>query len=250
MDADHALRALLRCLVLPPVGPMLLAAIGWWLRTRRVRGATGLVVAAIAMLVLLSTPMVAERLSMWVEGAPPPVAAQPRADVIVVLGGGLRRPPPPAAPALRPIALERLAGGAALARRTGLPLLVTGGAMGEGPAEADVMQATLREAFGLEARFLERRARDTHENAIESARLLRAAGLSRVLLVTSAVHMPRAATEFRSAGLTVIEAPVGAASEPVGEWGDWLPSAPALAVSDAALYELLGRQVARLHGRR
>jgi uncharacterized SAM-binding protein YcdF (DUF218 family) len=247
VDVEHALRALLRCLVLPPTGPVLMAFAGLWLARRRVRGAGRIMAAALVSLLMLSVPVVADRLVLLVEREGPLDPTRPVvADVIVVLGGGLRRPPAPAAPAPGPETLERLAAGAALARRTGLPLLVTGGAFGDGPPEADVMQAALRASFGLDARFVERRARDTHENAVESARLLRAAGLQRILLVTSAIHMPRAVGEFVAAGLEVTAAPVAGASASGRDLGDWLPSAPALAISYAALYEALGQGVVKL----
>ncbi len=247
MDAEHALRAIARSLVLLPLGPILLASFGLWLGRRRRRPLAGRLVAgaALGLLLALSLPVVANRLSMRVEAYPPldPSLAV-HAEVIVVLGGGMRRPPPPAAAQPSPETIERLAGGAALARRTGLPLLVSGGTFGSAPPEADAMAEALRQQFGLEARFVERRSRDTRENAIESARLLRPAGLRRVLLVTSAVHMRRAVAEFEAVGLDVVPAPVAPASASGGELGDWLPHTAALETSHAALYELGGQLVA------
>ena len=251
MDAELSLRAVCRALFLPPLGPLLLAAFGLWLLARRPWLGRWLVAVALALLLLLSMPVIADRLSALVERYPPLApAALPAAEVIVVLSGGIRRPPSPAAPTPSPATLERLAGAAALARRTGLPLLLSGGVVGSGPAEADVMQAALREDFGMQARFVERRSRTTAENALESARLLRAAGLRRVALVTSAVHMRRAMGEFSSTGLEIVPVPVGAASDSGRDLADWLPRAAALEVSYAALYEVAGGIVARLRGRR
>jgi uncharacterized SAM-binding protein YcdF (DUF218 family) len=48
---------------------------------------------------------------------------------------------------------------------------------------------------------------DTHENAIRSYQVLAPLGIRRILLVTSAMHMPRAAGAFRKAGFEVIAAP-------------------------------------------
>ena len=251
MDADHALRAILRAIFLLPAGPVLLAAFGLWLGRRRPAAGRRLAGAALAVLLLLSVPVVAFRLERLVERYPPLAPDAPlAADVIVVLGGGLRRADTPEATELAPVALERLSGAAALARRTGLPLLLSGGRFGTGPAEAEVMQATLRRSFGLEARFVEPRSVDTRGNAAESARLLAAAGLHRVVLVTSAGHMRRAVGEFSAAGLEVIPAPVGAAGASGGELGDWLPGAAALETSYGALYECGGGIVAWLRGRR
>ena len=247
MDAEHALRAIARSLVLLPMGPILLAAYGLWLG--RHRPAAGRLVAggALVLLLALSLPVVANRVSMGIERYPPLDPMRPfQADVIVVLGGGMRRPPPPAIAEPGADTLERLAGGAELARRTGLPLLVSGGSLDSAPPEADGMAAALHRQFGLDARFLERRSRDTHENAIESARLLRAAGLRRVALVTSAVHMPRAVAEFEAAGLEVVPAPVAPASVAGDDLIDWLPRPSALETSYAALYEAAGQVVAAL----
>ncbi len=250
MDADHALRALARSLVLLPMGPVLLAAFGLWLSRRRPRAGRTLTGVALGLLVLLSLPVVADHLARQVEAYPALAPSRPVvADIIVVLGGGQRRPPAPAAPVPGPETQERLATGAALARRTGLGLLVSGGSFDSGPAEADVMQSALRSQFGLEARFVERRSRDTRENALESARLLRAAGLRRVLLVTSAVHMRRAVDEFLAAGLEVVPAPVAGVADSGAALEDWLPRAGALATSYEALYECLGQTVATLRGR-
>ena len=247
MDAEHALRAIVRSVFLLPLGPILVAALGLWLARRRPLAGHSLAAAALAALLLLSVPVVASRLTRLVESYPPLApAALVEADVIVVLGGGLRRADDPSAWTLAPVSLGRLAAAAALVRRTGLPLLLSGGNLESGPSEAEVMQLTLRRAFGLEARFVESHSRDTHENARESARMLRSLGLRRVVLVTSAVHMRRAVDEFTAAGLRVIAAPVAAGVESGADLGDWLPRAAALEVSYEALYECGGRLVAWL----
>jgi uncharacterized SAM-binding protein YcdF (DUF218 family) len=247
MDAEHALRAILRTLVLLPLGPVLLAVAGLWWTRRRPRTGRAVAAAALTALVLLSVPVVASRLASMVEAYPVlPPGAPLQADAIVVLGGGVRRAQDPSASTPGPASLERLAAAAALARRTGLPLLLSGGSLESGPSEADVMQATLRASFGLEARFVEPRSRDTHENALESARILLPLGLRHVVLVTSAVHMRRAVGEFVAAGLDVIPAPVAAAGEGGRDLSDWLPRAAALETSYGALYECGGRLVAWL----
>ena len=250
MDADLVLRALARALILPPLSLALLAGVGLWLIGRRPVLGRWLVGAALALLVLLSIPVVADALAAASEPyAPLSPTAVVEGDVIVVLSGGIRRPAPGMPASLYPVTLERLAGGAALARRTGLPMLLSGGTVERGPAEAEVMQATLRADFGLEARFLERVSRTTHENAVETARVLRAAGLRRVVLVTSSSHMRRAVLEFRAAGLEVTAAPVASASARGRDLSDWLPRPVALTTSYEVLYECAGGVVAWLAGR-
>jgi uncharacterized SAM-binding protein YcdF (DUF218 family) len=91
---------------------------------------------------------------------------------------------------------------------------------------------------------------NTHENAILSFRMLAPHGIRKILLVTSAMHMPRAAGAFRKAGFEIIAVPADFHSG----WGDgylmekWLPRAKNLVDSDAALYEWLGIAIYRLRG--
>jgi uncharacterized SAM-binding protein YcdF (DUF218 family) len=247
MDAELAFRAVARALVLPPGGPVLLAFLGLALLARWPRVGRALVAAGLAVLLLLSLPVVSDVLSLAVEDHPPLGAAQPApAGAIVVLGGGIRRnAAEPGGAALTAESLERLAGAAALARRTGLPLVLSGGSVEPGLAEADVMQATLKRDFGLEARFLERHSTTTRENARETAALLAPAWIKNVVLVTSAVHMRRAVAEFEAAGVTVLPAPTGGTLTVGRGLAAWLPRSAALVRSAEALYEVGGLVVAR-----
>ena len=145
--------------------------------------------------------------------------------------------------------LERLAYGAYLAHRTGLPVLVTGT-----PTEAQAMRATLARHFAVPVRWVESHSRDTFENAQLSASILRAQGITRVLLVTDAAHEWRASAEFQSAGLAVVPAPVNVWAPSQHDLSSFLPNSSALLQSTAAVYELLGdparRVMAALHLRR
>ncbi|MEI8298128.1 MAG: hypothetical protein WCH32_08890, partial [Pseudomonadota bacterium] len=57
MDAEHALRAIVRSVFLLPLGPILVAALGLWLARRRPRAGHALAAAALAALLLLSVPV-------------------------------------------------------------------------------------------------------------------------------------------------------------------------------------------------
>lgn len=254
MDADLAVRAIGRALVLPPGGPMLVATMGLALLRRAPVLGRSLIGAALLVMLVVSMPVGSNRLASWVERYPPLDLSRPvAADAIVVLSGGIRRDAPlPGQANLMPDPLERLAGGAVIARATHLPMLLSGGRVEPGLSEAEVMQASLVQAFGMEARWLEQRSRTTRENARESAKILLPLGLKRVVLVTSAVHLPRAVREFEAAGFTVVPAPTGIDSPAacVASLHCWLPNGLALAQSYGALYELLGAVVARLDGGR
>jgi uncharacterized SAM-binding protein YcdF (DUF218 family) len=69
------------------------------------------------------------------------------------------------------------------------------------------MRIALEEDFGVPVRWTESASRDTRENAVNSARILRDAGVRKVLLVSHAIHLPRAQAEFEAAGMEVIPAP-------------------------------------------
>ncbi len=249
MDANLILHAIGRALVLPPGGLILLGVAGLALLRRSPRLGRALIASSVALLLLLSLAPVEHALTRAVECCrqvdPKHV---PPAQVIFVLGGGITSGP--AGAVVAPDTLERLAYAAGLARLTGLPLLLSGGAVEAEYPESRVMAQTLKDEFGLEARWLETRSRTTAENATESAALLGSLGLTRVLLVTSAVHMRRARAEFRRAGIEPIPAPAGSAgSRPEGGLV-WLPSVQALRRSHAALYEVAGEVLAILSGRR
>jgi uncharacterized SAM-binding protein YcdF (DUF218 family) len=252
------LKSLLRTLILPPSGPLLLAFAGAWLarvgRSARTRRAGWTLLAtALLSLWLVATPWVSGLLSQAAQRSPALDLAQPvTAQAIVILAGGVARARAPeygGEPAAAGGLLERVTYGAFLAHRTALPVLVTGTAH-----EVQAMRVTLGRDFGVQVRWIEDRARDTFENAEFSAQLLRAAGITRVLLVTDAAHEWRASAEFASAGIAVVPAPVHVWSPvPLGLLS-FVPSSVALLQSTEAVYEILGdlarRAMAALHVRR
>ncbi len=95
--------------------------------------------------------------------------------------------------------------------------------------------------FGVPVRWLEEESRTTWENAVYSARLLREAGIERVVLVTSAAHMPRSRWCFEQQGLEVIAAPSGFMSgDTTRPLGGWLPEAKAYWQNGLLLNEVAG----------
>jgi len=238
------LRFILKALLLPPAGPLLLGAAGLlvWLRSPRVGFA--FCAAAIGSLWLLATPVLSDALARAAEGYPALdpehlTPLQARAQAIVILGGGVRHGAPEAggdAPSTH--ADLRLIEGAKIARATRLPILVSGSAR-----ETAAMRRFLEEDLQLPVRFVEPASSDTHENAVYSARLLRAQGIDRVILVTSSAHMVRAAAEFTAAGLEVTAAPAEMWTRDERGLLAYLPSVLALYRSHMALYEWAGRLV-------
>ena len=243
------LKFALRSLVLPPAGPLLLAALGIWLLVRRRTGdaarkaALALVVVSLATLWLLATPVIADTLTRLAGHYPALDPGSPvRGQAIVILAGGAARTAPEyGGPAVGLETLERVSYGAYLARRTGLPVLVSGRAH-----EALGMRATLARDFGINARWVNGESRDTFDDAQLSARLLKADGVTRIVLVTSATHEWRAAQEFESAGLAVEPAPVHVWAPQPREVQDYLPDALGLLQSRKALHEIFGNGVRQM----
>jgi uncharacterized SAM-binding protein YcdF (DUF218 family) len=238
-----ALKMLLGTLLLPPGGPLLLAGVGVWLLARSRSGdgarraALALAATGVVTLWLLSTPVVAEGLTRLTEHFPALDPGRPvRGQAIVILGGAEERWAPEYGEAAAGLELlERVSYGAYVARRTGLPVLVSGRA-----EEALAMRATLSRDFGITARWVNGASRDTFDDARLSAGLLKADRIERIVLVTSGNHEWRAAREFESAGLAVEPAPVHVWTPHAHVFGDYLPDAAGLSESREALHELVG----------
>jgi len=233
------LRIILRTLILPPACLLILGFAGLLLAQRYRRLGTTLVALSLAALWLLSTPLIADGLERTAAHYPAldlsrPVAAQ----AIVILGGGGYRQYAPEfhGPAPDYAMYDRLAYGAYVARRTRLPVLVTG--YGE---EAITMQVSLSRDFGVQTKWVDDVAKDTYDNAHDSARILRAAGITRVVLVTSDTHLWRAAHEFDAAGLSIVPAPADVWAP--REIMRYFPTATGLMRSYDAVYELVGEGV-------
>ncbi|MBI0537864.1 YdcF family protein [Roseomonas sp. KE2513] len=237
------LQAVLTALLLPPLLLVLLGMAGAGLASRGVRGGLALALVAGFGQFLFATPFVAGTLLASLDPAPEvprAVAAAPGA--IVVLGGDAARSG--TGGDVGPLTLERLRAGAALQRRTGLPLLVTGGPNSPGLEPlAHSMARSLREDFGIRARWIEPAAGDTRDNAVLSSAILRPEGIGTVFLVTHGWHMGRAAAAFRRAGLATIPIPVRIDRAPDGRPTDWVPRPDHLAESWFAIREWAGRLV-------
>jgi uncharacterized SAM-binding protein YcdF (DUF218 family) len=236
------------------------AAIFLW---RKPRAQRVVLITTLIMLLLASNEWVAAALTRSVEWQYFPPQELPHAEAIVLLGGGT-------APALypRPIvemngAGDRVAYAAWLYQQGAAPAIIaSGGAINwleTGKSTADDM-AFLLDLMGVppEAIWLEENSRNTAENAVECAKILQAKGITRIILVTSAFHMPRSVPLFENQGLEVIPAPTdysiteadwAALTQPgPGLLIRMLPSPDNLATTTKVLKEYLGVVVYRLRG--
>ena len=132
--------------------------------------------------------------------------------------------------------------GAFLQRRTGLPILVSGGLVLDkgGKSLAQLMAELLKEDFKAGEVWLEDKSKTTGENALFPQKLLEQKNVDTVYLVTQAWHMPRAIVAFEKTGLKVIPAPTAFEGEKSFNTMDLLPSADAINVTRLALHEMVG----------
>ena len=164
----------------------------------------GVIVGALLVVALFATltwrPVV-ERLAMTL--------AQPDThgpvQAIVVLGGGVD---PKCSPGFA--MLRRTLLGIHLYKQRRAPLLTFSGGMDESSCPEATIMASIAEDMGVpgDAVLMEKSSGNTWENALMTSKLLQPRGIRRILLVTDAMHMRRAAACFRHVGFEVERASV------------------------------------------
>lgn len=240
------LKKLLISVVMPPFSLILMVVAGIILSRRHPRTGHTIIIVSSLTFLALSLPLISGRLTdslQWY--SPIDVAGLSQVQAIVILGGGNHRNAPEyGGDTIGFVSLERLRYGVHLHKKSGLPLLIAGGAPDGGMTEAEAMRNSAHSDFGTEIHWLESHSNNTAESAILSAFLLKDAGVSRIALVSHAWHLPRAVYLFEHAGLKVIPAPTGFQTSEFSLF-DFLPNAGAIASSSRAIYEWLGILVQR-----
>lgn len=233
----HVLTALL----LPPGILILVVAGGLALCRRRPRLGTGLIASGLAALYVLSMPLTAHVLLAGWEPQPPAATTDGGAAIVVLGGGKSHSTPEFGGDTVHGATLVRLRYAAHLQRRTGLPILVSGGSPEGSPqTEAELMQRTLQQEFSAPVRWVEGGSANTLDNARLSYRMLAAENIRSIHLVTHAWHMPRAQLVFESAGFNVIPAATAYTTRYRLTILDFLPNARALRDSALFFHEVIG----------
>jgi uncharacterized SAM-binding protein YcdF (DUF218 family) len=223
---------------------------------RRRRWGAAVLTLSLLWLGLWSLPVVSDALRRSLEGqfANRSVADLPTADAIVVLGGGITPAPPDWPYPDLGQGADRVWHAARIYRAGKAPRVILSGGrlpwLGERASEAVAMRQLLTD-LGVppDAVQIEEHSRSTYENARHTAQLLEQQKLQQVLLVTSALHLPRALATFRAAGINALPAPTDFEVMPQPpHLLRWLPDAQALADSTRALKEYLGLWVYRWRG--
>lgn len=233
----HALSA---CL-LPPFNVIILGMLGLLLMLSRPKAGRRIVALSFLFLYILSTPFFANPASKAFDGPYIPPAAD--AQAIVVLGSGsyFRAPEYGGINTVSENTLERVRYAAFLYRKTGKPILLTGGhPLGNKDSEAAEMKAVLENEFHIPVSWVEGNSDDTEENATKSFAILKKQGITKIYLVTHAWHMRRAKLLFRHAGFIVVPA-----ATRIGTFHEkgilaFLPSADSLQESALLMHELIG----------
>lgn len=261
----YLLSKLLDVLLSPLVWGLLLlaAAVPWRVRVharsarrgrrrRRLYGAAGL-----AVLLLASSPPIANALLWRLEhSAPSTYRADVTYDAVILLGGVVDEQATAASgqPSYNDN-VERLIMTHRLLRDGNARIAIVSGAASSEEFAAYGESAVLArqlEDWGIakERIISEDKARNTRENAVYTKEIARARGLSRVLVVTSAFHMPRAAECFAAVDMKVDTLGVDYRADPPAYLGlgKFLPRAHSLGITAMVVREIFGRVVYRVQG--
>lgn len=212
-----------------------------------------ILVIVVSILCVAGNPMIASYLVANIERTYAPLSPEDTstADAIVLLGGALGLPMRPRVSADLTNSTDRILHTARLYRLAKAPLIiVSGGNIFPQPGmkpESFYISLLLQE-WGVpkQAIITKGNSRNTYQNALETKQIIDKLKIEKILLVTSALHMPRALAVFRSFGINATPAvtdilvtyPTQPDRHPPAL--DWLPSVDALFNTTLAIREHLG----------
>lgn len=227
---------------------LLLGIVGYFLLNRKLVLAKRLLGGMLSALIVLSMPVVSQNLMVWLEQLPLSESSAAAPQAIVILGAGVTVAEEYGGYTCDDICLQRVRYGAGIARRSKLPVLVTGGNSSDPHhSEAWHMRKVMTEEFGQPARWIEEESSNTLENAKHSAILLKDNNINMILLITTASHMMRAKTAFEMAGIKVVPAPTSFTKpRAFSSWLSYVPTADSLVYLRKLLHELIGLVFYRL----
>ncbi|ERT05469.1 hypothetical protein M595_4584 [Lyngbya aestuarii BL J] len=239
---------------------MIAALILLWKQPRWAAGAI-----ALGLLVLLtsSNSGVSQGLVRSLEWQNIPNGELPKATAIVVLGGGTKAPTPPRPWVDVGEAGDRILYGALLYKQDKAPwLILSGGRIQwdgkEPPESADMKEIAVEMGVRESAILQDPDSLNTYQNAVNVRQILAENNLTgKVLLVTSALHMPRSLLVFQRQGIEVIPAPtdflvsqqdIQPSTTIQGTILNLIPDTQSLQQFTQALKEYIGMVVYRLRG--
>ena len=204
-----------------------------------------LILTSVISMLLLSTDYVASALESSIEKYPALALDElpPSEALTIIVAGGSHHAtaaeygyPTPTSESIM-----RLHYASYLHRKTGYPVILTGGPTNENQIHSDIQAQSFFNEFKIKAQWRERKSRSTFENAKFSAEILFPLGRKKILLVTHSYHMPRAVKMFQQAGFEVIPAPTILSRKlGIDDWRYWVPGASGLQRSANVIYEYFG----------
>ena len=232
---------------------------------KRNRFPRGLLIVGLIILWLAGNRWVSYGLARSLEWQNLPPEEFPSAEVIVLLGGGTEPGDPPRPMAEVNAAGDRLLYAAKLYQQGAAPvILVSGGNVDFSSDRNSTPAEEMTELLGLmgvpaSAIWQQPESQNTYEDALYSAEILAENGIDEVILITSALHMPRSKALFEQQGITVIPAPTDftvtehswrTTFDPrLGEFVIYvMPNASALNLTTNVLKEYIGMLVYSLRG--
>ncbi len=245
MDNSYLAVRIIENSLLPPGGPILLALATLLLVIifRRMMALTFLTIA-ILLIYFAAIPVTTNWLDSLIAVPKPFDIENQKADVIVVLGASrYRNAPEYGGDTVFGFGLERIRYAAWLQKKTGLPLLTSGGTpTGETISEAELMKEVLEKEFSVPVKWVETKSKTTWENALYSSNLLKQNNIKTVALVTHAWHIPRAKKAFEKNGVVVLPAATRFYSKNPLSKGilGWIPNASAQYQNWYLFHEIVG----------
>lgn len=240
-----------------PLGVLLILLVLALVVRRHPRLKNGLIIAAIVVLLIGSNRWVSYQLAKSLEWRYLPLNPVPQADAIVVLGGGTESVQYPRPMVEVNSAGDRVLYAAYLYKQGKAPVILLSGGFitwynGRTTTPAQDMESLMMLMdVPQSALLLQPNSQNTYEDALYSSQMLKEKGIQRVLLVTSAMHMPRSVALFKHQGIDVIPAPVDYGTSSA-EWDNLmsldpptlltnlLPNASSLGETTNALKEYIG----------
>jgi len=200
-------------LLVYPLGLAFLVLLFVYFRNERGKELGGWLFAVVALIWLAGNGWTSAALARSLEWRYLPQETPPSAPVMVVLGGGTEPAHSPRVHVEVNGAGDRLITAALLYHSgTAERIIVSGGGInwmdGRDVSIASEME-TLLVLMGVPVEVIihQDRSANTYEDALYSAEILAEMGVEEILLVTSAMHMPRSVALFEAQALTVYPAP-------------------------------------------
>jgi len=238
---------IIQTLLMPPALMIIMMIAGLIIFRWSQRYGKTLIISSVVLLIAASLPVISKPLVRAMEHIPALSSKQMKtlnAQAIVVLGGGsyLNAPEYEADTVSTPT-LERIRYAAYLHNKTRLPILVSGGRVYDyvKTAEATSMKAVLENELNSPVRWPEDQARNTWENAQYSQKMLSQENITKIILVTHALHMPRSVMCFEAAGFEVTPAPLAFHSTSSNiSITHFIPSSGAMSNLSNLMHEIIG----------